>query len=338
MKPNVPKVWLIRHGESAANAGLPTENHADIVLTARGIEQAREAAGRVDRQPDLIVTSRYLRARDSAIPIRTRWPAAPVEIWPIEEFTYLSPERCRNTTPEIRRPWAAAYWERADPHYVDGPGAESFAQFMQRLHGFRARLLQHTGGFVVCVGHGQFFRACLWADPHYAVSPQAMRDWRAAEVARPMRNGEIIEWTLTNDASATSLAPTRLLDVSRALAFLDGDADVLQQLLAAFMTDAPRELQAFKTALEPGSEGKPSAMPELLKYLHRLVPTLAIIATEALHHEASTLYEALRETSSPDPMQLQRAHRLAQHLDAFLAEVRARINGMAGGTGDQLSR
>jgi hypothetical protein len=79
-------------------------------------------------------------------------------------------------------------------------------------------------------------------------------------------------------------------------------------------------------------------MPELLKYLHRLVPTLAIIATEALHHEASTLYEALRETSSPDPMQLQRAHRLAQHLDAFLAEVRARINGMAGGTGDQLSR
>lgn len=187
-------VWLVRHGESTANAGLPSLTHADVLLTDRGREQAAHVARAVDRRPDLLVTSPFLRARATAEPIAQRWPGVPQEVWPIEEFSYLSAERCRGSTVEMRRPWVRDYWERADPHAVDGPGAESFAQFMQRLQAFGDRLLRQSG-FVVAVGHGQFFRAFLWGESHgFEATPARMADYRAAEVARPMGNGEVIAW------------------------------------------------------------------------------------------------------------------------------------------------
>ena len=38
-------VRLIRHGESAANAGEPTRDHASIPLMAKGLRQALSANG-----------------------------------------------------------------------------------------------------------------------------------------------------------------------------------------------------------------------------------------------------------------------------------------------------
>ena len=196
------RVWLVRHGESAANAGLPSRTHDSVALTERGQAQAQAVAQRVAEPPALLVVSPYLRAQQTAAPIATRWPDTPRDTWPIQEFSYLDPERCRDTTSEMRRPWAAAYWARSDPHYIDGPGAESFAQFMQRLMNFRTRLLERArqgGGLVVAVGHGQFFRACLWGEPRgYEASAAAMVNWRAAEMAHPMANGEIIDWPLNS--------------------------------------------------------------------------------------------------------------------------------------------
>lgn len=192
------KVWLVRHGESTANAGMPSANHADVPLTPRGEAQAQALAERLTRGPDLLLTSPFLRAQATAEPIRKRWPQVPQETWPIEEFSYLSPQRCRDTTVEMRRPWVRAYWERAEPEYLDGPGAESFAQFMRRLADFRQRVLAADAGFIVAVGHGQFFRALLWGEPHsFEATPGRMREYRAHEVANPMANGEIIEWEPT---------------------------------------------------------------------------------------------------------------------------------------------
>ena len=51
-----------------------------------------------------------------------------------------------------------------------------------------------SGDFAIAVGHGQFFRAYLWGrDRGFAVAPEWMRDYRAAETSQPMANGEIIE-------------------------------------------------------------------------------------------------------------------------------------------------
>ncbi|MGE0653784.1 MAG: histidine phosphatase family protein [Alphaproteobacteria bacterium] len=186
--------WLVRHGQSASNAGLPAVGHAETPLTALGQAQAREVARRVERQPDLLIVSPFLRTQETAAPIRERWPGTPCEVWPIHEFTYLSPARCRGTTADIRRPWIEAYWRRCDPDYCDGPDAESFGAFMGRLGDFHRRLSALDSAFVVVVGHGQLFRAYLWArDRQFAVAPRPMREYRLAETAQPMANGEIIE-------------------------------------------------------------------------------------------------------------------------------------------------
>jgi len=185
--------WLVRHGQSTSNAGLPAVGHGEVPLTALGLEQAHEVARRVLQQPDLLIVSPFLRAQATAKPIRARWPATPCETWPIQELTYLSPARCRGTTPEIRRPWIEDYWRRCDPDHLDGPDAESFRAFVGRLGDFHRRLLAFDGGFVIAVGHGQFFRAYLMArDGGFVETAEWMKAYRSAETARPMANGEII--------------------------------------------------------------------------------------------------------------------------------------------------
>lgn len=187
-------VWLVRHGQSTSNAGLPATGHGDVPLTELGHEQARAVARRVDRQPDLLIVSPFLRARQTCAPIQQRWPKAPSETWDIFELTYLSPERCRGTTAATRKPMIDAYWQRCDPAYIDGPDAESFGSFMGRLRDFHERLVKLDGGFAVAVGHGQFFRAyMIGLTTGFDVSPDWMRRYRVTEVATPLANGEIVE-------------------------------------------------------------------------------------------------------------------------------------------------
>ncbi|PYG98133.1 histidine phosphatase family protein, partial [Arthrobacter stackebrandtii] len=47
-------VRMVRHGESAANAGRPTKDHASIPLTAKGLEQAHMVARSFTNAPGLI--------------------------------------------------------------------------------------------------------------------------------------------------------------------------------------------------------------------------------------------------------------------------------------------
>jgi broad specificity phosphatase PhoE len=186
--------WLIRHGQSATNAGLPTAGQDDVPLTELGLEQAAAVARRVDRPPDLLIVSPFLRARATAAPILARWPATRCESWPIQELTYLSPDRCRGTTAALRRPMIDAYWQRCDPDYVDGADSESFRGFLGRLRDFHERLLGLDGGYVVAVGHGQFFRAYTIAlAAGFVATPEWMTRYRTVETANPIANCEIIE-------------------------------------------------------------------------------------------------------------------------------------------------
>ena len=118
-------VRFIRHGESLANAGGITSETHSIPLTDRGWAQALEVSESFTAAPALLVASPYLRAHDTAKPTVARFPLVPFEIWPVQEFTYLAAERCLDTTTAHRLPWATAFWTAADPHYVDGGGAES---------------------------------------------------------------------------------------------------------------------------------------------------------------------------------------------------------------------
>lgn len=186
-------VLLVRHAQTTANAGEVTDNHADIRLTALGEQQARDVALAVGQSPpDLIVVSPFRRTLDTAIPLIQAHPTVAVETWPIEEFSYLAPARADRTSPAERRPMVAEYWDRADPLYVDGKGAESFAHFVERLRRFHRRLWQQSGRVVV-FGHGQFLRGfVLGLHEGFSETREAMLRFRQAETTAPVRNGEII--------------------------------------------------------------------------------------------------------------------------------------------------
>jgi broad specificity phosphatase PhoE len=86
------------------------------------------------------------------------------------------------------------YWQRCDTEYVDGPDAESFRAFTDRLCAFHRQLLARDSSFVIAVGHGQFFRAYRMAlHEGFAATAEWMKRYRLAETSRPMANGEVIE-------------------------------------------------------------------------------------------------------------------------------------------------
>lgn len=183
-------IRLIRHGESAANAGAATHDHASIPLTPKGIEQAKQVARSFMQAPALIVTSPFSRAQATAGLTASVFPSVLTQTWPIEEFTYLAPARCVNTTVAQRRGWVEAYWNRADPAYIDGVGAESFLAFVSRAQSFLDRLAQHSMHNIVVFSHGQFITAVAWLLERkpQCLDGQAMADWREYEIANPVPN------------------------------------------------------------------------------------------------------------------------------------------------------
>jgi phosphohistidine phosphatase SixA len=89
--PSADVIWLVRHGQSAANAGLATEHPATIALTTLGHKQSAQVAQQLPRSPDWVAISPFQRTADSAAPCIARFPQVQVFTWPIQELTYLSP-------------------------------------------------------------------------------------------------------------------------------------------------------------------------------------------------------------------------------------------------------
>ncbi len=190
-------VRFIRHGESLANAGGVTAEPEAIPLTARGYEQAEAISRSFGRPPTLIVTSPYLRALETAKRTSERFPETPLEIWPVQEIEPLSRARRMNTSASERLPMIESYWANADPHFVDGPGAESYAAFVERVRATLNRLaevsraLDAPGQFAI-FSHGQFMKGLQWetAENSPPITPETMRAFFAFHRAAPIANAE----------------------------------------------------------------------------------------------------------------------------------------------------
>ena len=188
------RVFLIRHGESESNAGLPSAGPGSAPLTPDGHRQARQVAQVLADVPALIVTSPYLRARQTAQPTISRFPAAACQEWPVQEFAYLAGPHGRASTAAERRPYAQAYWDRADPDHAS-PGAESFTGLIRRTAGFLDRLSAQRAGPVVVFTHGLFMRAVAWSllTGVAAPSQEQMRGFRRFADRYLIPNAGIVE-------------------------------------------------------------------------------------------------------------------------------------------------
>lgn len=153
------EIYIVRHGESEGNAGLPSQNHREIPLTEKGKAQAKEVPQQLPWEPELIVISPFLRARQTARPTLDKYPNTAVEVWPeVREFTYIMPKKCTGTTTAQRRPWVEAYWTQLNPFYIDGEGAESFFELVYRARETLRRIQNSSKQRILIFSHEQFIK------------------------------------------------------------------------------------------------------------------------------------------------------------------------------------
>ncbi|MCP0913164.1 MULTISPECIES: phosphoglycerate mutase family protein [Legionella] len=189
-------LWLIRHGETEVNSGTWSKTPNETCLTARGIEQARKSAAQILRQPDLFIVSPVIRAQQTSEFFTQKWPKTPTINLPIQEFAYLSSQRLGELSQAEIQANIKEYWQKCDPLFCDGKDAESFADFLKRVFAFYQAVLKMRG-FVIAIGHGQFFKAFQLGLTH-SFTPDAnwMRLFRKLETLNPIMNGEIIKLDL----------------------------------------------------------------------------------------------------------------------------------------------
>nr|WP_042183072.1 histidine phosphatase family protein [Kibdelosporangium sp. MJ126-NF4]CEL15338.1 phosphoglycerate mutase family protein [Kibdelosporangium sp. MJ126-NF4] len=187
-------VWLVRHGESRANAGSHTTGSATNPLTPLGEQQAVIVAENFSEAPDLVVHSPFLRARQTAQPTIDRFPATPVAQWPIEEFSYLGRFHGSPTTTKHRAPAVRDYWQTADPHYRDDDNSESFVDVYARARGFLRCLAEADCDRVAAFTHGMFMRVVLWVllTGEEVPDSESMRRFHTFRQASLIPNGSIL--------------------------------------------------------------------------------------------------------------------------------------------------
>jgi len=207
----VIRVFLIRHGESESNAGLASAGPGSAPLTAAGHQQAEQVARVIPDVPALIVTSPYLRARQTAEPTMSRFPATGCQQWPVHEFTYIGDLRGRATTAREREPYARAYWDRADPRAAS-PGAESFTGLLGRTTDFLSRLSTQESGPVVVFTHGLFMRAVAWSLLTGITTPDEgqMRSFRGFANRYLIPNAGVVELRHAGDGAPAVLGGSTL--------------------------------------------------------------------------------------------------------------------------------
>lgn len=200
MKKNVKKkIWFIRHGESLTNAdeNLRSDDFSssEISLSKKGEKQAEELLKYFENAPDLIITSPYVRTKETAKPLINKHPHVKHEEWPIHEFTYLSKKRCFNTTFLERETWRDEYWERSDPYHNDGEGSESFIDFMERVRETLEKIKKRKENFIVLFSHGYTMAAVRYvlAKNPKKITPEVMRDYKKYFKANKIPNTDKIE-------------------------------------------------------------------------------------------------------------------------------------------------
>lgn len=145
--------YMIRHGQTVANAEGYAAGHLDTPLTPKGKEQARDAAkslAQLSPPPDYIVHSPLMRAKDTANILNQT----------LQLPTYSEAQLME----QHFGTWQQQAWATLHPRIAAGehpPEGESYPDFYTRALKGIQQALNFTEGMPLLVTHGGVFDA-VW--------------------------------------------------------------------------------------------------------------------------------------------------------------------------------
>ncbi len=193
----VKTITFIRHGQSVANAGGVTMEHAAIPLSDLGERQAEHLATLLPEQVTEIWTSKFIRAQQTAEPYLRKVQRLAQTHPLVHEFDNFDPNIIAGMTGEERAPLREAYWETADPSLRMGGVAESFLDFESRVDAFLP-VLQSMPDKTLVFGHGMWIGLLIWKLMGFTARDQlGMKAFRRFQNGLPMPNCAVYHFTET---------------------------------------------------------------------------------------------------------------------------------------------
>ncbi len=156
------RVWLIRHGEPAAESRQRCYGSLDVALSPEGRQQMRHVAARLKVEPvAAIYASPLSRARESAAIVASATGQSVAVAEDLREIAFgdwegLTYAEIERRDPELYRRWMET------PTEVSFPNGESFAAMRTRVvRAFAAILDCHADQTIALVSHGGVNRILL---------------------------------------------------------------------------------------------------------------------------------------------------------------------------------
>jgi probable phosphoglycerate mutase len=197
MKEGGMQLYVVRHGETQANAEGRYQGSLDVDLNERGVLQARELRVKLPVQIDTVVVSPLRRAQQTAAIVFVDDGLALSTLDAFRErgvgvFEGLTQVEAAQRYPEL---WAQNITRQWDLAPTDG---ESVSQFVERIRGGLSELLvNHGQQVVVLVAHGVVAKAirALVRDDF-----SDFFDWQ-------LRNGEVLTLKIDSTSVVRGLVP-----------------------------------------------------------------------------------------------------------------------------------
>jgi broad specificity phosphatase PhoE len=206
------RLWIVRHGESAGNVAAETahsasmaridiaERDVDVPLSTRGERQA-DAVGRwfaslpAEDRPETVLTSPYLRARQTAGHIRaagglTRNAPDPIVDERLRERELGILDRLTRTGVEQLHPEQAEMRRRLGKFYHRPPSGESWCDVILRLRSALDTVSLHQSEKRVLIVAHQVVVLCL----RYLIEDMTEAEILAIDTAGDVANCSVTEY------------------------------------------------------------------------------------------------------------------------------------------------
>lgn len=155
---NETTIYLVRHGETAANVTGTLQGQSDVLLNENGIKQARLAGARLrEKHFDVILSSDLSRAAVTAKEIaggREIFYTPLLREWDLGDWVGFTWEQIREKFPREVELFSSGAMDSPVP------GGESRRDFYERAEKVLQWLIrEYTGKEILCVSHGGLLRA-----------------------------------------------------------------------------------------------------------------------------------------------------------------------------------